>query len=384
MSPLFFHDLPQVAESDIQAQGENGTFTKDIFKYLVDTTAKRRWWLYAVYSLLFLLVPVFTSPDFGLDFRFLKIQGFRENFLSYFLLLLFFFLNTFYLLPKFYFPRRLWIFWGVIFLCFFLYTFLPMQIFPHIVRHGHWEEKLPKMAANMLPDAHHHHPRFGFLITRYVTQFALVGLFSYSIAINLRWKETEKARLNAELSYLKAQINPHFLFNSLNSIYALAIEKSDDTADSVVRLSGLMRYVISEASKDFVPLSKEIEYISNYISLQETRISPQTKFSYSVTGDSNGKQIAPMLMIPFIENAFKYGINPDEDCDLKVEIVLSEKELNLNVENRKVAVRISEDAIGGVGIENARRRLQAVYAGRYILDISDKKEIFSVTLKILL
>lgn len=350
----------------------------------MDTTAKRRWWLYAGYSLLFLLVPVVTSPDFGLDFHFLSVQGFRENFLSYFLLLLFFFLNTFFLLPQFYFPRKLWIFWGTIVLCFLIYALVPMQIFPHIMRHGAWEHKLPRLTVDMLAGAHHHHPRFGFLVTRYVSQFALVGLFSYSIAVNLRWKETEKARLNAELSYLKAQINPHFLFNSLNSIYALAIEKSDDTADAVVRLSGLMRYVISEASQDFVPLSKEIEYISNYISLQETRISAQTKFSFSVSGDVNGKQIAPMLMIPFIENAFKYGINPDEDCDVRIEIVINEKELHLLVQNRKVAVYISEDAIGGMGIENARRRLQAVYPGRYILDLSDKNELYSVNLKILL
>lgn len=350
----------------------------------MDYTAKRRWWLYAGYSLLFLLVPVFTSPDFGLDLHFLKVQGFRENFLSYFLLLLFFFLNTFYLLPQFYFPRKLWVFWGIIALCFLVYAFVPMQIFPHIVRHRHWEGRLPRAAMNMIPEAHHRHPRFGFLVTRYVTQFALVGLFSYSIAVNLRWKETEKARLNAELSYLKAQINPHFLFNSLNSIYALAIEKSDETPDAVVRLSGLMRYVISEASQDYVALSKEIEYIGNYIALQETRISPQTKFSFIVKGDAYGKQIAPMLMIPFIENAFKYGINPDEDCLLRIEIDIADKELHLLVENRKIPVRISEEAVGGVGIENARRRLQAVYPGRYILDIADRSDFFTVNLKILL
>ena len=89
-----------------------------------------------------------------------------------------------------------------------------------------------------------------------------------------------------------------------------------------------------------------------------------------------------MLMIPFIENAFKYGINPDEDCLLRIEIDIHERELHLLVENRKVPLRMSDDAVGGVGIENARRRLQAVYPGRYILDISDRGEFFTVNLKI--
>ncbi|MGC4058064.1 MAG: histidine kinase [Chitinophagaceae bacterium] len=261
----------------------------------MDKISKRQWWLYALYSLLFLIIPFFTSPDFSWDFSFIRVSGFKESFLSYFLLLVFFFLNSFVLLPKFYFQRKMWQFWSIIVVCFLIYSFIPMQIFPHFVRGSHFAHQFPGAAGKMMPPIMRpprHHSPIGFIITRYVTQFALVGLFSYSIASNLRWKQTEKARVEAEISYLKAQINPHFLFNSLNSIYALAIDKSDETADAVVRLSGLMRYVLTDASQDHVPLHREIDYISNYISLQEIRITEQTKFSFSVDGNP-GANISP-------------------------------------------------------------------------------------------
>ena len=129
------------------------------------------------------------------------------------------------------------------------------------------------------------------------------------LKINSRLKLAEKEKVNAELSYLKAQINPHFLFNTLNSIYSLAIEKSDYTATAVVKLSSMMRYVITDASHKFVPLEKEINYISNYIELQKLRIDSSIKLMYTVTGDISDKKIAPLVLISFIENAFKYGVN---------------------------------------------------------------------------
>lgn len=140
--------------------------------------------------------------------------------------------------------------------------------------------------------------------------FILVLVCALLLKTNQRWRKLRQEKLETELSYLKAQINPHFLFNTLNSIYALAIEKSDYTATAVVKLSGMMRYIISESHKHFVSLEKEISYINDYIELQKFRLGGTVKIHYSLQGHYPGKEIAPLILITFVENAFKYGLTP--------------------------------------------------------------------------
>ena len=197
-----------------------------------------------------------------------------------------------------------------------------------------------------------------------------------------QWQTTKEQMLNTEISFLKAQINPHFLFNTLNSIYALTLVKSEKAPDAVVKLSGMMRYAVSEASQSQVSLSKEVSYITNYIELQKLRITDKIVITFDVIGDPENKQIAPFLLIPFVENAFKYGVNSEENSDIWIRIEINEDDLQMQIENNKVFVRKDKNYGTSLGIKNTKERLHLMYPGKHLLKIRDGKYDFSVSLYI--
>lgn len=205
-------------------------------------------------------------------------------------------------------------------------------------------------------------------------------LFTLLLKIRERLAAVEKARYEAEISYLSAQINPHFLFNALNSIYALALrERAPRTSESLLKLAGIMRYVVTEASQERVPLKKEIEYISDFVALQRLRLDASIGFQFEIRGEISAQQIAPLLLIPFVENAFKHGVNPDENCDILILIDVAAKQLTLTARNNKVHTSMPKT---GVGLANARSRLALQYANRHELAIAEDDKTFQITLKI--
>lgn len=207
-------------------------------------------------------------------------------------------------------------------------------------------------------------------------------LASIASTINIHLRQIEKEKLSAQLSSLKSQINPHFLFNTLNNIYATAIDKSPETADMIERLSGMMRYTMKDTQNDFVPLEEEINYIDNFIELQKLRLDNKIKFEYYTEGEFAGLQIAPMLLIPFIENAFKYGVNPEKDSNIKINIKVSESELHFLVSNNKVKVQCGLIEQNGLGIENTKHRLTLIYPDKHLLTINETENDFIVSLHI--
>jgi sensor histidine kinase YesM len=321
--------------------------------------------------IVFLSLPIILWHGQGdLKDFFSDSRSVRE-FVNDVLILLFFYLNFYLLIPRLYFPKKYIYFILAITLCFFIVAFLPGIIFP-FRESGHMRHQGPE--GN----------RFLFTIGHNLIFFLAVVFLSLMVKISTRWKQAEKERLKAELSYFKAQINPHFLFNTLNTIYSLAIQKADNTAEAVVKLSGMMRYVISEASNDFVPLEKEINYISDYIELQRIRFGETVKIDFNPGGLTSGPQIAPLILIPFIENAFKFGVNPEEDSFIGININLSGQELHMKVFNNKVTDRPKTEPAGGLGISNARHRLDLLYPEKYQLLIEDKKNEYMVDLYIIL
>ena len=210
--------------------------------------------------------------------------------------------------------------------------------------------------------------------------FLLVLVFSTGIRVINQWllsearnKEIANEKLKAELSFLKAQINPHFLFNTLNNIYALASTQSEHTAAAVMKLSSIMRYVLTEARNDLVPLEKEIQFTSHYIELQKMRLTDKTIIEFSVRGEPLGRQIAPLLLLPFIENAFKYGISTREYSPINILLEIKDNSLYFSICNHKhlnTLLRVSDNT--GIGISNTKRRLDLFYEDRYLLDIQDK------------
>jgi hypothetical protein len=198
-------------------------------------------------------------------------------------------------------------------------------------------------------------------------------------------KALENERLNAELNFLKLQINPHFLFNTLNSIYSQAHLKSEQTEYSILKFSQIMRYVLYDSTTEKIPLTRDLEYVRNYIDLQKLRISKNITIQYEVSGVTDDLLIAPLLLITFIENAFKHGISYTTPSAIKVQITVTGAELSLIVGNTIIRkIKLPEEAAGGVGLTNARRRLDVLYPGRYRLDINDSNNIYVVNLSIAL
>lgn len=275
-----------------------------------------------------------------------------------------FYFNYYIAIPYLYFRERYLAFLFYLiatFLLFFLANYLMMP--PDFAMEHHGGVNVLGPSFNL----------FMYLITMIV---------SFALSIYGQWRRTNDEQLNNEISFLKAQINPHFLFNTLNSIYSLALIKSDDAPEAVLKLSGMMRYAVSETDKMYVSLEKELNYITDYIELQKLRLASNVGMTYNFTGNWLGKQIAPFILVPFIENAFKYGVNAEENSDIVVNINVMDRSLEMNVFNKKVYVEKNSDNNVGLGIGNTRKRLQMLYPGKHILTIFDEEKDFSVTLKI--
>ncbi|HEV2481518.1 MAG TPA: histidine kinase [Puia sp.] len=228
----------------------------------------------------------------------------------------------------------------------------------------------------------HHGPPIRFILDEHFFLFLVILFLALLLKIRDRWIRAEEEKLHAELAYLKTQINPHFLFNTLNSIYAMALGRSEQTAGAIVQLSSMMRYVLVEAGKEKVPLEKELGYLTDYIQLQQTRFEGSLRVILEINGLPEEKQIFPLLLIPFVENAFKYGVNPEAPSTIGIRLDIGDHGLQLRVTNHKVAV-VPADTPGGLGISNTRRRLQLLYPGRHSLIIEDEPKTFTVLLNLL-
>ncbi len=177
----------------------------------------------------------------------------------------------------------------------------------------------------------------------------------------------------SELALLRAQVNPHFLFNTLNNIYSLALQKSENVAESIARLSGIMRYMLRDSDTEKVPLEKEIEYLQNFIELQCLRIEYCDAIQFKVNGEAAGKEIAPMILIPFIENAFKHGSKIAGRPEIIITIEIEKHILKLMVSNLMKEKKEEINNASGTGLDNIRRRLKLLYKNRYHLEINEDK-----------
>src|SRR6185503_3276925 len=175
-------------------------------------------------------------------------------------------------------------------------------------------------------------------------------------------RDLENQRLSAELAFLKSQINPHFLFNSLNSIYSLAYQRSEMTPDAILKLSEIMRYMLYESNDNKVDLSKELQYLQNYIDLQKIRFGNKAYIDFKVEGKVLNQQIAPLLLIAFIENAFKHGVANNPLTPIRLLIDVDESHLHFYMQNKKHMN--NRDAVGGIGLNNVQRRLNLLYPGK--------------------
>lgn len=209
------------------------------------------------------------------------------------------------------------------------------------------------------------------------------------LAISKKWQneqnlrqELEQERLSAELTYLKAQINPHFFFNTLNNIYSYTLIDGDIARKAISNLSKMMRYVLYDSQGSTTTLEKEISFIEDYIGLMKLRVTDKVTIETSFQVTNKDVPIAPMIFLPFVENAFKHGISTIEECFIRIELTQEENRVKFEVVNSLLSKRQSLDESNGIGLANTRRRLDLLYPGKHELQAEAAGEVFEVQLKI--
>lgn len=198
-------------------------------------------------------------------------------------------------------------------------------------------------------------------------------------------KDLENKNLQSELSFLKSQINPHFLFNTLNSLYALTLKKSDKAPEIVLRLSEMMRYMLYESNEKKVDLQREVQYIENYLELERIRYGDKAEISFEYSGESSEKyKVPPLLFIPFLENAFKHGLsNSLSEGYVRANMLVAEGEIQFDIVNSKSKDPKDERYYqGGIGLTNIKRRLDLIFGKYYDLKIKDEENAYNVSLNI--
>ncbi|MGK9117183.1 sensor histidine kinase [Olivibacter jilunii] len=196
---------------------------------------------------------------------------------------------------------------------------------------------------------------------------------SYQMEQARKTLETEK--LNAELAFLKTQINPHFLFNSLNNIYSLAYQKSDKAPEAILRLSEIMRYMLYESNDEKVSLEEEINYLENYIELQKLRVKEQVYLDLHINIDNYQHRIMPLLVISFLENVFKHGVATDKEHPIRITVEVQNSRLHFKAQNKKN--KLNKDKSGGIGLTNLKRRLELGYPDKHSFIVHDNEDYYS-------
>lgn len=215
----------------------------------------------------------------------------------------------------------------------------------------------------------------------------LIAVSSFVFWVSINWFKKDKIKaelksdnLTTELLWLRSQINPHFLFNTLNNIYYLAYSKSEAAPSAILKLSAIMRYMLYESNEPRVPLEKEVAYLNDYITLHQMRMKEDKGILFNINGSVGQKMIAPMLLVPFVENAFKHGSLSNKD-PLIINLLIKDGTITFELINKfkEVAVE-NKDQIGGIGLENIKRRLSLIYPDRNNLSILNSGSRFHVVL----
>lgn len=216
----------------------------------------------------------------------------------------------------------------------------------------------------------------------------MVWSLSFGIEILREWRRTERRavqaeadKANAELSFLKAQINPHFLFNTLNNIYALAVRNDEQTAPAIMKLSHIMRFISDNAAREEVPLQQAVGCMTDLIDLNRLRFNNKVNIEYNVTGKFEGKYISAFVLITFVENIFKWGISSHEPSPVIIRLHADDNAIHFFCQN-KIFHQNDGGNDSGIGLENTRKRLAFLYPGKHRLQISTANKLFTVDLEI--
>ncbi len=286
--------------------------------------------------------------------------------------------TAYLLVPKLLLERKYWMFVGSIILSGAFFIVLGRLIRYEII--------YPEVFIRGLKRPLFYFPSmFNHTITlySYVFLFSGIRVFQSWIKDQKRRQELEKQSLNSELALLRSQINPHFLFNTLNNIDSLVYIDQTKASDAILKLSGIMRYMLYEANTEIVPLEREIEYIRSMVDLLRLRLKDPDFIEFQIKGSPAGKEIPPMLLVPFIENAYKHGKKSGKSPGIRFLIDISEQDIYFESRNAYDDQNIqNKDKVGGIGLSNVQRRLALLYDKNHEFEIYRKKGKFKVKLRI--
>lgn len=291
--------------------------------------------------------------------------------------MLFTYFTLYYLLPKFLLPGK----YGTFFTWFLLGSFAAGLLQRYVAFTIHYPIYYPEA----LQDPWLYFPKIvkGFVgIYPVVFVAVAIKLLKYWYANQQAQQILTQEKLQAELKFLKTQIHPHFLFNTLNNLYALTLKKSEKAPEMVLKLSELINYMLYECKSDEVPLSKEIKFIRNYVDIEKMRYGDKLDVDIRVTGELHDRTIAPLILLPFVENCFKHGASETlAQSWVKITVDSHSDHLVIKVENSKSG-KNGENRNQGIGIQNVKRRLDLLYPGNHELKLINGEETFLVVLSI--
>ena len=221
----------------------------------------------------------------------------------------------------------------------------------------------------------------GLNLYSFVFLFCGVRLYRSWMGEQKRQVELEKQNLGSELALLRSQINPHFLFNTLNNIDLLVFKDQQKASDSIVKLSEIMRYMLYESNTPDVPMERELQYLESLVDLMRLRVIDPDFIDFAIEGETKGKRIPPMLLVPFIENAYKHGKKSGESPGIIIRFSVKEEACRLEVRNRvETKISTTKDRTGGIGLNNVKRRLSLLYGEDYQLTNQLRGEWYEVLL----
>lgn len=348
-----------------------------LFQYNRDATVTPNDWFYFLPS----------SIAIGL-----KSERFVYSYIcSIILLVNFYFINRNYFIPRVLARKKTILYIAIVTLCFFIYLTAIYYIVLYSRDHREFinSAEFKKFVKDMLAkNPNYVPPGPRYFSTGPMALFLLMFVVGLGSNVVNQWfsaeemkEEIGRQQLQTELSFLKSQVNPHFLFNALNSIYSLSLASSQQTSNAVMKLSRIMRYTLEEANNNTVSLTQEVEFIKNYIEMQKLRLTDNVCIKFTTEGNIDNAYIAPMLLIQFIENSFKYGISTHNKSTVHSSIVVAGKNIIFSCTNT-IFPNLQKNKGTGTGIQNTKRRLELLYPGKHSLIINENTGTYTVELKL--
>ncbi len=283
-----------------------------------------------------------------------------------------FYITGYYLFPRYLYQRKY-----LAFISLFLGAITASSIGLTIVLYALFNKYVPEVSGNIAGVF-----QIAFLsVTTMVAGLGAVKMVIDKIRLDKESQHIEKQRLESELQYLKAQVNPHFLFNAINSVYFLIKKNPDVAAETLIKLSDLLRFQLYDCLDDKIPIEKEMEYLKNFVALEKIRKGEKVRVELVIGEGMSGFMIAPFMLIPFLENAFKH-VSTSSDRENKISIAFSRMDNQFTATFFNTSDNLKRNEVGGIGLKNVKRRLELLYAYKHELEIKEESNAYAVNLSI--